>query len=181
MTTCTRCKRPLSDPLSVEAGMGPICRAHGYVESDITKREGFADVFDDAVPFRKALVMRRSHNDDEKVGGVITNVPHLVVHHSPNGYEFGYGGSGPADLALNVCQLYLNIIGFVGRKTKCYDGNCWALAWMLHQDFKNAFIANVPRSGAVIPFGKMEAWFNEKMTTSLLMQCTEVDDELIEE
>lgn len=168
MTTCERCKRPLTDPVSVEAGRGPICRAHGYVESDIAKRAEFADQLDDSIPFRKALVMKR-----EKVGGVITNVPHLVVHHSTTGYEFGYGGSGPADLALNVCQLYLNIIGYEGRKSKCYDGFCWTLAWMLHQDFKDAFIANVSRSGAVVPFGKMEAWFNERMNTRLLMECAE--------
>lgn len=25
-----------------------------------------------------------------------------VVHHSPTGFEWGYGGSGPADLALSI-------------------------------------------------------------------------------
>lgn len=28
-------------------------------------------------------------------------LPHLV-HHSPTGFEFGYGGSGPADLARSI-------------------------------------------------------------------------------
>ncbi len=26
-----------------------------------------------------------------------------IVHHSPTGFEWGYGGSGPADLALALC------------------------------------------------------------------------------
>ena len=29
------------------------------------------------------------------------SLPHLV-HHSPTGFEFGYGGSGPADLARSI-------------------------------------------------------------------------------
>ncbi len=33
-------------------------------------------------------------------------VPHLV-HHSPTGMEFGYAGSGPADLALSLLSFHL--------------------------------------------------------------------------
>ena len=178
MTTCSVCNRPLKDPLSVELGIGPICRAHGYVESDLTKREEFADLIDDAIPFRKAFVMKRLAGAlvNDQVGGVITNVPHLVVHHSTTGYEFGYGGSGPGDLALNACQLYLNITGYQGSKTKCYDGHCWTLAWVLHHDFKDAFIAGVPRWGATIPFEKMVAWFDEKITPELGKRCAGEDD-----
>lgn len=33
-----------------------------------------------------------------------TNVPHLVVYYSPSGYEMGYVGNGPADLALNILE-----------------------------------------------------------------------------
>ena len=29
------------------------------------------------------------------------NLPHLMLH-SPDGYEFGYGGSGPSDLARSI-------------------------------------------------------------------------------
>lgn len=173
-TTCTRCKRPLHDPESVAVGMGPICRAHGYMESDMPKREEFADVLDDSIPFRKAFVMKRNAKAliEERVGGVVTNVPHLVVHHSTTGYEFGYSGSGPADLALNACQLYLNIIGYEGIRSRCYDGYCWTLAWILHHDFKDYFVANVHRRGDTIPFGKLDAWFKEKMSDSDLMrQC----------
>ena len=31
-----------------------------------------------------------------------SNVAQSVVKHSPDGFEWGYGGSGPADLAYNI-------------------------------------------------------------------------------
>lgn len=29
-----------------------------------------------------------------------------IVRHSPDGFNWGYGGSGPADLALSICTLF---------------------------------------------------------------------------
>lgn len=187
-TICSRCKKPLSDPKSVEAGMGAICRGHtgkGNTMTDNANRTEFSDQFDGSIPFTKALHMRRNGNEgdaDHDRSSVVTNVPHLVVHHSPTGYEFGYGGSGAADLALNACQLYLNIVQYSGQKTKCYDGHCWTLAWMLHQEFKRSFIAGVNwRIGDDVPFEKMERWFQSQMTYELLRQCAATENELIEE
>jgi hypothetical protein len=48
-----------------------------------------------------------------------------VRNHSPSGFEWGYGGSGPAQLALEI------LLELVDRKT----------AEFLYQDFKRAFIA----------------------------------------
>ena len=42
------------------------------------------------------IVIERRH------GVVHPPVPHLVVHHSLHGFACGYGGSGPADLAMNI-------------------------------------------------------------------------------
>lgn len=39
--------------------------------------------------------------------GDATNVAHRVVRHSPTGLSWGYGGSGPADTALNALLLFL--------------------------------------------------------------------------
>ena len=173
---CGRCNRPLTDPVSISLGMGPECRGRVGMSSgrDLCKRDVFSDQFDNSVPFEQALVMKRRFvdgpSDMEKVGGVITNVPHLVVHHSPNGFEFGYGGSGPADLALNVCQLYLNMRGYEGQQTRLYDGKCWALAWKLHQKFKQDIIALIPRSGASVPFETIDAWFRSNITSDMLDQ-----------
>ena len=47
-----------------------------------------------------------------------------TVRHSPDGFNFGYGGSGPADLALNILLLICS------RR----------IADELHQSFKWKFI-----------------------------------------
>jgi hypothetical protein len=164
---CLRCKKPLSNPVSIDAGMGPICRGHGGREMDTCQKDKFADEdIDENIPLSNALVLQRDGDDDHAI--IRTNVPHLVVHHSPSGFEFGYGGSGPADLALNVCQFYLNSIGYRGEKTECFDGTCWSLAWVLHQDFKWAFIANAPRKGIVIDWVVIKQWFTEHITSDLI-------------
>jgi len=36
-----------------------------------------------------------------KPGGAVFGLRH-IVRHSPTGFEYGYGGSGPADLALSI-------------------------------------------------------------------------------
>lgn len=179
---CARCKKPLTDPKSIEAGMGAICRGHanqGESMSDTATRTKFEDKFYELIPFAEAFTMHRNGfpgDEDNERCIVVTNVPHLVVHHSPDGFEFGYGGSGAADLALNACQLYLNIVQYSGAKTKCFDGHCWKLAWFLHQEFKREFIQGVHwRKGATIPFGKMDRWFKENMTGELLRECQPVN------
>lgn len=155
--------------------MGPECRSLMGQDAggDLCVRDQFSDVFDGSVPFSDALVLGRQPRitlfyDATDIGSPVTNISHLVVHHSPDGFEFGYGGSGPADLALNVCQLYLNMTGYEGQQEKCYDGQCWRLAFALHQEFKRTFIGGARRSGDVIPFERINAWFKEHITSDLL-------------
>lgn len=52
------------------------------------------------------------------------------VYHSPTGMNWGYGGSGPADLARSILADYL---GFVP-------------AMAIYQDFKWQFVARVPEA-----------------------------------
>lgn len=52
------------------------------------------------------------------------SLPH-IYRHSPDGFQWGYGGSGPADTALSIL-------------TDCVGE---AKANKYYQDFKNAFIA----------------------------------------
>ena len=180
---CARCQKPLSNPKSVEAGMGPICRGHGgTMKEDDCKRQDFADEdITEDIPLEQALVLQRDGDDDHAI--TRTNVPHLVVHHSPSGFEWGYGGSGPADLALNVCQWYLNSLGYSGQKTNCFDGACWSLAWVLHQEFKWVFIAKAPHKGITIPMSEIKAWFAEHITGEVIsmyssMQQVRLSDDL---
>ena len=179
---CGRCKRRLTDPVSISLGMGPECRGHagGSMSASLCKRDEFSDEFDNSIPFEQALVIKRRldrRGDSLEKGAVITNVPHLVVHHSPDGYEFGYAGSGPTDLALNICQLYLNLTGYEGQQTKLYDGKCWSLAWAVRLQFRNAFLGGVPRTGKTIPFAELDAWFKSNITSDLLDQFSLISKE----
>lgn len=54
-----------------------------------------------------------------------------IVNHSPDGFEFGYGGSGPAQLALAMCA---HAAGDV-------------VARQVYQQFKREVVAVLPRDG----------------------------------
>lgn len=58
-------------------------------------------------------------------GGEAYPLPHLV-HHSPDGFEFGYSGSGPADLARSLVGDFL--------------GTTRPAAWV-YQPVKDALVA----------------------------------------
>lgn len=74
---------------------------------------------------------------------------HPLVKHSPTGFEWGYGGSGPADLALNILNL------FVGSTT----------AYLLYQDFKADKIATMPSEGGELSSDEIRTWITGKGVT----------------
>jgi len=57
-----------------------------------------------------------------------------VLRHSPDGFEWGYGGSGPADLALAIL-----------REVFCIDPKCKELADKYYLRFKVAVVQKLPR------------------------------------
>ena len=61
-----------------------------------------------------------------------------VIHHSPDGFEWGYGGSGPADLSLSILAHHF---GETPTKEQIEWG--WCLCWLYHQDFKWQFVARI--------------------------------------
>ena len=72
-----------------------------------------------------------------------TNVPHRFVHHSPEGFEWGYGGCGPADLSLNMLAEFVPL---------------WE-AWRLHHAFKWAVVAAAPpNDGITISRDSVAQW-----------------------
>jgi hypothetical protein len=79
------------------------------------------------------------------------NIPRRIVRHSPDGFAWGYGGSGPADLALNILSV------FIGREA----------AESLYQDFKWEFIAPMPHKGGTIPHEMILNWVQEKQREAL--------------
>lgn len=111
----------------------------------------------------KAIHLRReSWRQEDQVGPwpesggeARVDIPQTYVYHSPDGFEWGYGGSGPSDLALNILALFVPP----------------PEAWRLHQRYKDAVIARVPAEGCTIePESVREwveaAWAQEKEATS---------------
>ena len=84
-------------------------------------------------------------------GGVarVEGVAHLWAWHSPTGFEWGYGGSGPADLALNILLAATRDHGFTGEN---------------HQDFKRAMVEALPREGGTIRAGLVLDWISARRT-----------------
>lgn len=129
---CTKCKRRLKNPKSVINGMGPVCYAKSQWEKAAeNNHQVLLDVPTDDV------ILRRTPS------GIATNVPRRWVYHSPTGFEWGYGGSGPADLALNILLKF---------------GVPKEAAERLHQKFKFDVVCRIPREGAVIPAADVRQW-----------------------
>lgn len=86
----------------------------------------------DITYFGKQVGMYRQLVRIRHANGNVTFLKHRIVLHSQTGFGWGYGGSGPADLALNMLYDYL-------LRTKCKGA--LAMALDLHQSFKWGFIA----------------------------------------
>ena len=134
MSNCSICQRKLSDPESVKRGIGPVC--YGKVKAELEeKREEQQEQF---IPFEGDIICARTNS------GPQVNIPHRIVKHSPDGFEWGYGGSGPAELALNILAAY------IGKEAAEKDG--------LYQEFKWDFIAPMPYSGGTIKRKDVAIW-----------------------
>lgn len=69
-----------------------------------------------------------------------------VVNHSPTGFEFGYAGSGPSQLALAI------LLDCVGKK----------LALAFYQDFKFQFVSPEQSDELVIYEDEIKEWIQER-------------------
>jgi len=98
---CARCGRRLKDP---NATYGPICARKVAAEQARDQRNA-----DDSIIITPTITDgyagARDENGNVKVvrirNGRQEPLRHLV-RHSPTGFEWGYGGSGPADLARSI-------------------------------------------------------------------------------
>jgi hypothetical protein len=129
----------LTDITSVKLGIGPVCRAKGILEDD---KQGELFMVEAIEGFNEDIVCSRDED------GIHTNVPRRIIYHSPDGFEWGYGGSGPADFALNILSV------FIGQEAAQRGG--------LYQAFKFDFIAPMPKEGGTIKRGAILAWIEKK-------------------
>lgn len=106
--------------------------------------------------------MKTYYGDNQSVGGQIITVmfdesdgktsyplPH-IVRHSPDGFQWGYGGSGPADAALSILH------DCVGEK----DANNF------YQEFKWDFIAGAGNK-LKIKEEDIKSWLQKKKEIKL--------------
>lgn len=83
-----------------------------------------------------------------EAGGALVDIEQVFVVHAES-FEWGYGGSGPADFALNVLALFVPP----------------PEAWHLHQRYKAAVIARLPRLGGTITAESVRAWIRAAWKT----------------
>jgi hypothetical protein len=133
-------------------------------------------------PATKDVICRRELIPSPWWGGhysrIHVNIPQAVVSHSPSGFEWGYGGSGPSDFALNILHLFLpphthgpacyereegRSFLVCDGNVKCYRGEVSRDAWDLHQDFKREFIARLPKEGGRISGMVIRIWIAERL------------------
>jgi hypothetical protein len=91
-------------------------------------------------------------------GTAISSIPQRHVHYAPTGFDWGFGGSGPADLALNVLALFLPLAPDATGVTLRDGSSVSEAAWALHQQFKYDLIATLPRSGGHLTAETIRAW-----------------------
>ena len=97
-------------------------------------------------------------------GTYFTNVPVSVIHHSPDGFSWGFSGSGPADLALNILEFAVSYYDLArAHPVKTYSGECSYEAWRFHQEFKRQYVAVVPGHGGVIPWEQVSKWIKASL------------------
>lgn len=166
---CRCCGRPLTDDASRDKGIGPDCEKNPACLSrnvplpadTAYDLEWNADTRD--------VVMRRDERRGLIDGRFVPvsafgelpivesmlhfNIPRRHVDHSPSGWEWGYGGSGPADLALNILACFEDCLVPVEPHLRevLWDGtSVHPEVWRLHQSFKRQFIQTMPREGGTI-------------------------------
>jgi hypothetical protein len=77
-----------------------------------------------------------------------------VVHHSPTGLEWGYGGSGPSDLALSILADFFG----EGEQYKELKQLPNSKSLKLYQAFKRDFVARFPRKSWMIDSATIARW-----------------------
>lgn len=99
------------------------------------------------------------------IGEPWQELPRSIIYHSPDGFEWGFGGSGPGDLALN---LLADAAGWEGSyrldQSRPWPdfGDAPDWLWPLHTEFKFAFLADAPSQGFGISKDNILSWLAEK-------------------
>jgi hypothetical protein len=135
-----------------------------FADVDIgTCADGLSDVVaDPALESTAAKVYRGQRPTDDSLGNCVVVVIEAgiarplfhVKRHSPTGFEWGYAGSGPADLSLSILADHF------GEQPQKFDGReyeaCRSLR--LYQEFKREVIAGLSRDDWTRTSDQIAAW-----------------------
>jgi hypothetical protein len=103
-------------------------------------------------PQTKTIVHVLVRPDNEGGTGYMYELRHHV-RHSPTGFEWGYGGSGPAELARCILIDYLDL------HEEAEQDDPWArVPAVSYQDFKFRFISSAAKEGFTIDGTEIETW-----------------------
>lgn len=155
---CRRCHRRLKNPVAIQKGIGPVCEKKEGGQLSIVPEDPYTVMLPLCDPAVGDVVVRREaiHNSPSGSPRLIEykvevfkyfNIPHTIKRHSPTGMDWGYAGSGPADLALNILYHF-------------YPSREFADRW--HQDFKDACIVSLPKEGGIISGSFIHDWIRTK-------------------
>lgn len=129
-------------------------------------------------PYTKDVVCRRDGSRRSGTYKLHFNISQTLVQHSPDGFEWGYQGSGPADFALNILHLFLpphehthtcyHHLGPQSVELVCTEGPlrlwhgfCSPQAYLLHQQFKRDVVAKIPDEGGTIRGWEILRWIGQ--------------------
>jgi hypothetical protein len=123
-----------------------------------------------------SVVVQNVVGDEPSDRRPLTHVP----YHSPDGFEWGYAGSGPADLALAILADYFGEpADFVLSALR----SMWtprSKAAALHQSFKGQFVAPEHRDEWQLQSDAIEAWLQTPAIRTRLAELAQEEDELAE-
>tara|TARA_Y100000034_G_C6843039_1_gene381573 strand:- start:213 stop:665 length:453 start_codon:yes stop_codon:yes gene_type:complete len=135
------------------------------------RKEGYKS-WPDTVSFQEEIYIKTvklTHGEEGEpllfpIEYVETNVPLHAVHHSPEGFNWGYLGSGPSDLAMNIVEEILIINGHKGEKTQMYKGKIFNETSVLYHSFCEEFIAKFDKDGGSIPYTDALSWIKKRVS-----------------
>jgi len=113
-------------------------------------------------PFAHPTIVVWRPGPRSALAAVRTNVPRSAIYHSPTGFEFGYGGSGPADLALCILAAIVPPGTDGAEAVDCSSGTVSQTAMALHQRFKD-HVSGWSGWGVEIPTVTVRKWIHSRI------------------
>lgn len=95
---------------------------------------------------------------------VFVSLPQFLVSHSPDGFEWGYGGSGPNDLALAILTMHVPPGADGLPVVPLSRGKTSQVAWHLHHDFCADVVSKLPDRGGTISVASVREWLAQRWT-----------------